>query len=145
METFHVKWRRSLQASTQQQPRAFYKLSVSLLWSLTLLFFAPLISVTCLKSKMKDKCYGKWQRIMLFSYQTPQKKSAAKHKGMNHFQPTREEKHRAWRNSQFEMLENHPSGRILLHLFLKLFVLFKLLYFGFLKNYSMNKKVLQSY
>lgn len=38
METFHVKWRRSLQASIQQQPRAFYKLSVSLRakWEITL-------------------------------------------------------------------------------------------------------------
>lgn len=29
METFHVKWRQSPQASTQQQPPVFYKLSVS--------------------------------------------------------------------------------------------------------------------
>lgn len=30
MVTFHAKWRRSLQASTREQLRAFYKLSVSL-------------------------------------------------------------------------------------------------------------------
>lgn len=38
METFHVKWRQSLPASTQQQPRAFYKLSVSFSFLLSFSF-----------------------------------------------------------------------------------------------------------